>query len=242
MSGEIEAELGMLGGVLTPIGLRTPLGHADFDPVYRTAERLGCALAVHAGPSQGLGLDVLDRFAQVHALAHPYAQMIQMTSIIMGGVLDRFPTLHLAFLEAGASWVPFLSHRMDRSYEGRKHPEYVGGVLRRPSTYVSGGNVYFSAEPGEDSLPHVTDVIGTCGKLDTHDAAPTILHSSSACGEPSVVVARRLAALISNYHFRATETDIGADKWRELWSTRSRSITWLPIRVRYRVGWVHLNE
>jgi predicted TIM-barrel fold metal-dependent hydrolase len=162
-------QLGMLGGVLTPIGLRTPLGHADFDPVYRAAERLGCALAVHAGPSQGLGLDVLDRFAQVHALAHPYAQMIQMTSIIMSGVLDRFPTLHLAFLEAGASWVPFLLHRMDRSYEGRKHPEYVGGVVRRPATYVSGGNVYFSAEPAEDSLPHVTDVIGTQALLFTSD-------------------------------------------------------------------------
>ena len=147
------AELGMLGGVLTPIGLRKPLGHADFDPVYREAARLDCALAVHAGPSQGLGLDVLDRFAQVHALSHPYAQMIQVTSIVMSVVLDRFPTLRVGFLEAGASWLPFLMHRMDRSYEGRKHPEYVGGVTRRPATYITDGNAYFSAEPAEESLP-----------------------------------------------------------------------------------------
>ena len=130
------ADLGMLGGVLTPIGLRKALGHSDYDPVYREAARLDCVLAVHAGPAQELGLDVLDRFAQVHALSHPYAQMVQMTSIVMSGVLDRFPTLRIAFLEAGASWVPFLMHRMDRSYAGRKHPEYVGGVARRPSTYV----------------------------------------------------------------------------------------------------------
>jgi len=153
-------ELGMLGGVLTPIGMRQPLGHADFDPVYREAARLECALAVHAGPSQGLGLDVLDRFAQVHTLSHPYAQMIQVTSIVMSGVLDRFPGLRIAFLEAGASWVPFLMHRMNRSYEGRKHPEYIGAVMRLPATYVEGGNLYFSAEPGEESLAYVAQTIG----------------------------------------------------------------------------------
>ncbi len=162
-------ELHMLGAVLTPIGLRKPLGHPDFDPVYREAARLGCALAVHAGPSQGLGLDLLDRFAQVHALSHPYAQMIQVTSIIMSGVLDRFPSLRLGFLEAGASWVPFLMHRMDRSYEGRKHPEYVGGVTRLPTTYITGGNVYFSADPAEDSLPYVADVIGADALLFASD-------------------------------------------------------------------------
>lgn len=143
------AELGMLGGVLTPIGLRRPLGHADFDPVYREAERLDCALAVHAGPSQSLGLDQLEHFAQVHALAHPFAQMLQLTSIVMSGVLDRFPRLRLAFLEAGTSWVPFLKFRMDRSYIGRRHPAYVGGVAQQPSIYLEQGSVFFNAECGE---------------------------------------------------------------------------------------------
>jgi predicted TIM-barrel fold metal-dependent hydrolase len=153
--------LGMLGGVLTPIGLRQPLGHADFDPVYREAERLDCPLAVHGGPTQGLGLDILERFAQMHVLSHPYAQMIHATSIIMSGVLDRFPALRIGFLEAGASWVPFLTYRMDRSYDGRKHPEYIGSVSRRPSTYVTGGRVFFSAEAAENSLAHVAQTIGT---------------------------------------------------------------------------------
>jgi predicted TIM-barrel fold metal-dependent hydrolase len=162
-------ELGMLGGVLTPIGLRRPLGHADFDPLYREAARLDCPLAVHAGPAQGLGLDVLDYFAQVHTLSHPYAQMIQVTSIVMSGVLDRFPTLRVGFLEAGASWVPFLIHRMDRSYAARKHREFIGAVARRPGTYVTGGNTFFSAEPAEDSLAHVAQVIGSNTLLFTSD-------------------------------------------------------------------------
>jgi len=162
-------DLGMLGGVLTPIGLRKPLGHSDFDPIYQEAVRLDCPLAVHAGPSQGLGLDVLEYFAQVHTLSHPFAQMIQVTSMVMSGVLDRFPTLRVAFLEAGASWVPFLIHRMDRSYAGRKHAEYVGGVIHAPSTYIKSGNLFFSAEPNEQSLPHIADKIGVNTLLFTSD-------------------------------------------------------------------------
>jgi predicted TIM-barrel fold metal-dependent hydrolase len=162
-------ELGMRGGVLTPIGLRKPLGDPAFDPVYREATRLDCPLAVHAGPAQGLGLDILDRFAQVHTLSHPFAQMIQVTSIVMSGVLDRFPTLRVGFLEAGTSWVPFVMHRMDRSYVGRKHPEYIGGVTRPPTTYITGGTVYFSADPAEDALPYVSQLIGTNTLLFTSD-------------------------------------------------------------------------
>ncbi|MBI3767585.1 MAG: amidohydrolase [Deltaproteobacteria bacterium] len=153
-------ERGMVGGVLAPIGLERTLGHADFDPVYAEAERLDCPLAVHGGPAVGLGLDRLEPFAQVHTLSHPFAQMIQMTSILMGGVLDRFPRLRIAFLEAGVSWVPFLVDRMDRSYEGRMYPEYTGGCARRPSEYLMNGNVFFSCESGERLLAHVAELTG----------------------------------------------------------------------------------
>src|SRR5262245_54752689 len=182
-------ELGMLGGVLTPIGLRKPLGDGDFDPVYRTAAELGCALAVHAGPAQGLGLDILDRFAQVHTLSHPYAQMIQVTSVVMNGVLDRFPTVRIGFMEAGASWVPFLMYRMNRSYKGRQHAEYIGPVTRPPATYVTGGQLYFSAEPTEDSLAHVIDVIGS----------ETVLFSSDYPHEANLALCRaEIDAVVNN--------------------------------------------
>ncbi|MBM4259205.1 MAG: amidohydrolase [Deltaproteobacteria bacterium] len=154
-------KLGMVGAVLPATGLRFPLGHAQFDPIYAEAERLGCALAVHGGPSQGLGLELLDKYAQMHTLSHPFAQMMQLTSIIMSGVLDRFPQLHIAFLEAGVSWVPFLIDRMDRSYEVRRRPEYVGDVKQKPSTYVKSGRIFFSVDPGETTLPTVFKTIGT---------------------------------------------------------------------------------
>jgi hypothetical protein len=162
-------ELRLIGAVLPGAGLRKPLGHCDFDPIYAEAERLGCALAVHGGSSQGLGLDLLDKFAQMHTLAHPFAQMIQVTSIIMSGVLDRFPRLYLAFLEAGAGWVPFLLNRMDRSYEGRPREEFIGGVKHKPSTYLKSGKVFFSADPTESTLSSVLATIGAEALFFTSD-------------------------------------------------------------------------
>jgi len=162
-------ELGMLGGVLCAVGGEKPLGHADFDPVYAAAEELGCPLAVHGGPSHGLGLERLDKFAQVHALSHPYAQMTQLTSIVMNGVFDRFPRLRVAFLEAGCGWVPFMMDRMDRSYEARKFAEYVGPVQHPPSSYLTSGNVFFGADPCERTLPYVIEVLGNDGLLFSSD-------------------------------------------------------------------------
>lgn len=162
-------QLHLVGAVLPGVGLKTPLGHADFDPIYAEAERLGCALAIHSGSSQGLGLDILEKFAQMHTLAHPFAQMIQVTSVIMSGVLDRFPRLHLAFLEAGVGWVPFLMDRMDRSYEGRPRKEYIGDVKQRPSTYIGNGKVFFNADPTETTLASVVQMIGAGPLLFTSD-------------------------------------------------------------------------
>lgn len=153
-------ELGCVGAVLPAVGLRKPLGHADYDPLYAEAVRLDCPLGVHGGPAQMLGLDNLEHFAQVHTLAHPFSQMIQMTSVFMSGVLDRFPGLRIGFLEAGISWLPFLAGRMDRSFQARKRPEFIGGVESLPSTYLSRGNVFFTVDPGEPGIGPALDLVG----------------------------------------------------------------------------------
>jgi len=153
-------ELGFVGGVLPAVGLRRPLGSAIYDPIYAEAERQGVPLAVHGGPSQQLGLDTLEHFAQVHTLSHPFAQMIQLTSVVMSGVLDRFARLRIAFLEAGIGWVPFLFGRMDRSYRARKRPAYTGGALLLPSRYLEQRRIHFSVDPGEAGIAEAMGVLG----------------------------------------------------------------------------------
>ena len=89
-------DLHMAGGVLAPAGFPKPLGAAYFDPLYREAEKLGCPLAIHGAPSKGLGFDFFQSLIEARTLSHPFLQMIQLTSIVLEGVLERFPKLTLA--------------------------------------------------------------------------------------------------------------------------------------------------
>ena len=115
-------ELHMVGGVLAPAGFPKPLGDTYFDPLYREAEALGCPLGIHGAPSKGLGFDFFRSLIEARTLSHPFLQMIELTSIIFEGVLERFPRLILAALEAGCQWIPFLMDRMDMEY-GHRSPQ-----------------------------------------------------------------------------------------------------------------------
>src|SRR5689334_5461775 len=160
-------ELGMMGAVIgansAEVGLRKPLGHTDFWPLYEEAERLDVPVAIHGAPSMSLGINFFDQFAQTHALEHPIAQMIQLTSMVMQGVFERFPRLRVAFLEAGVGWVPFMMDRLDRSYEvwsGRKYKEFSEWLKKKPSDYIRSGRIYFNCEGDEETLPYALQRMG----------------------------------------------------------------------------------
>jgi predicted TIM-barrel fold metal-dependent hydrolase len=96
---------------------------------------------------------------QVHALEHPFPLMIQFTSMVCDGILEKFPRLKLAFLEAGCGWLPYMMDRLDYEYEtrgGRSFPN----IKKKPSEYVKDCAVYITCEPEESSLAYVTQVIG----------------------------------------------------------------------------------
>lgn len=147
---------GMLPGVISPM---RGLGLPDFDPIYRTAERLDVALAVHSGPAVELGLDHIQSFAGVYPLSHPFAQMQQLTSMMIYGVFERFPALRVAYLESGCGWVPYLADRLDESWEHRRgrwpHP-----TKQSPSEIMRGGNLFYACEREEKTLPAVVQLIG----------------------------------------------------------------------------------
>ena len=82
-------------------GLNAPIGSKEYWPVYREADRLGCASSVHGGAHSGLGMDNLHGFAPIHALGHPVSLMICFASVIFCGILDKFPNVKMGFLEGG---------------------------------------------------------------------------------------------------------------------------------------------
>ncbi len=107
-----------------------------------------CLLGVHGAPSRGFGFDFFEDQGQVHALEHPFPLMIQFTSIICDGVLERFPKLKIAFLEAGCGWLPYMMDRLDYEYETRGARSFPN-MKKKPSDYVKDCPVYVSCEPEE---------------------------------------------------------------------------------------------
>ncbi len=172
-------ELGMVGAILPAVGLRRAFGERDFDPVYAEAQRLGCMLAVHGAPAQGLGFDFFERLVQARVLSHPFAQMIQLTSLVLGGVLERFPALRLAFMEAGAGWVPFMLERLDREAKNRG-----AGLSTLPSAQLQSDRIFFHCELDEALLPVAVDAVGAgaffCASDFPHEPAHEFIESVEA--------------------------------------------------------------
>ena len=73
-------------------------------------------------------------------------------SLICGGVLERFPDLKVAFLEAGCSWAPYWLARLDDHFEHRKLSRYMSGLTVRPSEYFHRQCVV-SCDPGDPTIP-----------------------------------------------------------------------------------------
>ena len=95
-------ELKLPGVMLPAVGLRLPLGHESFWPIYQEAEKLDCMVGIHAtvrGPHY-FAADMFDQFIEVHTLSHSFAQMMQCTSMMFRGVFDQFPKLRVAYMEA----------------------------------------------------------------------------------------------------------------------------------------------
>lgn len=150
-------ELGFIGAMLPANGLTKHLGDKGYWPIYEEAERLGTPLAVHGGNHAGYGMDTFGVYAPINGLGHPFGQMIAMSSLVFHNVFDEFPTLRIAFLEAGSAWVGLWIDRMDRTHgyhidlDPSGKPYKLG--LKRPSDYFKTGRVFVGCEGSEASLP-----------------------------------------------------------------------------------------
>jgi predicted TIM-barrel fold metal-dependent hydrolase len=64
----------------------------------------------------------------------------------------------VAFLEAGAGWVPYWMERLDEHYE---YLEPTVPLMKKPpSEYMRSEQVYYSFEPDENTLNFVMDYVG----------------------------------------------------------------------------------
>ncbi len=117
---------------------------ADYMPVYRELEERGLPLGFHAGPDYSVGKQ-MNRFVSVHALSFVTCNMIHLTNWIMNGLPERFPKLHVIWIESGLAWLPFMMQRLDHEYLMRQSDAPL--LTKPPSEYMQ--EMYYTSQPLE---------------------------------------------------------------------------------------------
>ena len=173
-SKEMARETIALGAkaLLVPSGC--PRGHAPshpgLDPVWAQAVEAGLPVVFHVGGGLRAADDRLldpdyfanggppvpdfhggdENFRSIDYMAIPTAPMQTLATLIIDGVLDRFPTLRLGVIEQGASWLPSFMRSLDSAFEAfRKNEERLQRLALRPSEYVR-RQVRVTPYPAED--------------------------------------------------------------------------------------------
>jgi predicted TIM-barrel fold metal-dependent hydrolase len=128
-------------------GLETDrsLGDPYFLPIYERAEELDLAICIHTGAGSRTMLDFQDSRYTRNFGQNRVLPLIGFHDLVFGNIPQRFPGLRFGFLEATASWVPFMLHffRRSASRSGRD-PAYFGPQLFNDS------RIYVACESDED--------------------------------------------------------------------------------------------
>jgi predicted TIM-barrel fold metal-dependent hydrolase len=91
--------------------------------------------------------------------------LMGFASVLGSGILDRFPTMRVAFLEAGCEWLHFMVHRLEHRFHFARSmakiiPQTAPRAACPPREYLRRGNLYVSTEVEDTLLPQVIDLVG----------------------------------------------------------------------------------
>jgi uncharacterized protein len=154
-------DLGVVGVSIPPSLPGKNLDHPDFYPFYAEAQALNLAVGIHWGNGTylpGAGTERFQKHFYNHVVGHPFEQMLALTSIVCGGILERFPELRFGFLESGCGWVPYWVWRLDEEYRCRSLE--VPLMKGKPSEYLKRGRCFFGCSPDESLIPSVVSTAG----------------------------------------------------------------------------------
>lgn len=130
----------------SPLG--RPYGDPIHDPIWAASASVGLPIDIHLGVSQ-FERDAGGRPETDIASVVPVwsTMMHHVTSFIVHGVFEKWPTTRVLIKEVGTLWLPQLMWRLDERYEELKRESKW--VRRRPSEYIR-EHVKLGTQPLED--------------------------------------------------------------------------------------------
>ncbi|MGO9268407.1 MAG: amidohydrolase family protein [Candidatus Binataceae bacterium] len=160
------------------------LGDAHWNPLWEVAVELDLPISFHIGSgdmSEGLLKNKVAAYGQAAAFTALAVSIllqngIQVSDLIMSGVLARYPRIKFVSVESGIGWIPFMLETMDYQFQGNsvaeEHPEFD----RLPSEYFA-RNVYACYWFEQTAPRRLIDKIGADNVLfETDFPHPTSLY------------------------------------------------------------------
>jgi len=155
LAAEMIREYGDRPGVVQVMlayGATSGYGHSQYDPIHQACVDCDLVLGFHVGAEgQGVnsplgGVGHPTYYVEYHSLM-VVAAMAHTASMICEGVFERYPTLRLAVIEGGITWIPEILWRLDANWK-RLGQRELPWLERAPSD-VMREHVRFTTQPLE---------------------------------------------------------------------------------------------
>jgi predicted TIM-barrel fold metal-dependent hydrolase len=127
------------------------MGDRYMHPIYQAADEVGLPVCLHVGGADA-GVNFGSYFGGApssfiqHHVGMCIPALAHVVSMVLEGVFEKFPNMHLILNEFGVTWLPFLMWRLDMEYRAGR--EDVPWLKRMPSEYIR-EFVHFTTQPLE---------------------------------------------------------------------------------------------
>jgi len=125
--------LGACGAIISSNIENTNIGELPLDPFWQKAEALGVPVLIHPvliGPAPRAA-----KFALAQVAQYTFDTTLGVGSVLMSGVLDRFPRLQLVLSHGGGAF-PYLAGRFDIMHRHMDRAAQGDVAAKAPSAYA----------------------------------------------------------------------------------------------------------
>ena len=130
------------------------LDNPRFHPVYQAASDLDLAICVHTGSSTPVISEMFDLERNRQWSHSAFPPLHAFRDLVLNQIPDIFPKLRFGFLEASASWIPFLIHKLKNDNTKRWKSSW-----KSPRDLFEDCRFYVACEADED-LNYLTEYAG----------------------------------------------------------------------------------